>query len=136
MLSLYAPVIVDEHVLGELKKDDIVLSPGMKYTHYAPNTKCVMVYSDDKHKMIAKMKEFNTDNTLVICNKENTKYFNNAISYGTNLQDIAHNIFKILREVDKYNKDLVIIEGVTKDGLGLAIMNRLIRSCSHNYIEL
>ena len=136
MLSLYAPVIVDEHVLGELKKDDIVLSPGMKYTHYAPNTKCVMVYSDDKDKMIAKMKEFNTDNTLVICNEENTKYFNNAISYGTNLQDIAHNIFKILREVDKYNKDLVIIEGVTKDGLGLAIMNRLIRSCSHNYIEL
>ena len=103
MLSLYAPVIVDEHVLGELKKDDIVLSPGMKYTHYAPNTKCVMVYSDDKDKMIAKMKEFNTDNTLVICNEENTKYFNNAISYGTNLQDIAHNIFKILREVDKYN---------------------------------
>ena len=136
MLSLYAPVIVDEHVLGELKKDDIVLSPGMKYTHYAPNTKCVMVYSDDKDKMIAKMKEFNTNNTLVICNEENTKYFNNAISYGKNLQDIAHNIFKILREVDKYNKDLVIIEGVTKDGLGLAIMNRLIRSCSHNYIEL
>lgn len=136
MLSLYAPVIVDEHVLGELKKDDIVLSPGMKYTHYAPNTKCVMVYSDDKEKMIAKMKEFNIDNTLVICNEENTKYFNNAISYGKNLQDIAHNIFKILREVDKYNKDLVIIEGVTKDGLGLAIMNRLIRSCSHNYIEL
>ena len=92
MLSLYAPVIVDEHVLGELKKDDIVLSPGMKYTHYAPNTKCVMVYSDDKDKMIAKMKEFNTDNTLVICNEENTKYFNNAISYGKNLQDIAHNI--------------------------------------------
>ena len=92
--------------------------------------------SDDKDKMIAKMKEFNIDNTLVICNEENTKYFNNAISYGKNLQDIAHNIFKILREVDKYNKDLVIIEGVTKDGLGLAIMNRLIRSCSHNYIEL
>jgi len=30
--------------------------------------------------------------------------------------------------------DLVIIEGVEAIGLGLAIMNRLIRACSHNYI--
>lgn len=55
---------------------------------------------------------------------------------GTTLEEISHNIFHILREIDKTDFDLVIIEGVKKEGLGIAIMNRLIRACSHNYIEL
>ncbi len=54
---------------------------------------------------------------------------------GLNEQAVK-NIFKILRKVDSYNPDIVLIEGVQKDGLGLAIMNRLIRACEHNYIEL
>lgn len=136
MLEQYAEVIIDKHILGDISKDDKILSPGMKYKHYAPNTKCIMVYSDDNDKLISKIKELETDNTLVICNELNKNNYKKNISYGKSLEDIAHNIFKILREVDNYNVDLVIIEGVTKDGLGLAIMNRLIRACSHNYIEI
>lgn len=136
MLEEYGEVIVDKHILGDISKDDKILSPGMKYKHYAPNTKCIMVYSDDNDKLISKIKELETDNTLVICNELNKNNYKKYISYGKSLEDIAHNIFKILREVDNYNVDLVIIEGVTKDGLGLAIMNRLIRACSHNYIEI
>lgn len=136
MLSKYAPVVVDKHVLECVSNGESVLSPGMKYRHYAPKTKCIMVYSNNKDKMIEKIKSLENDNTIVICNKNNTIYFNNAVSYGETLEDIAHNIFRILRDVDKMNKDLIIIEGVTKDELGLAIMNRLIRTCSYNYIEL
>ena len=55
---------------------------------------------------------------------------------GNTLEEISHNIFTILRQVDKTNASLVVIEGVNKEGLGLAIMNRLIRACSHNYIEI
>ena len=51
-------------------------------------------------------------------------------------QKKKRNIFSILRKVDKTNPDSVIIEGVEKRGLGLAIMNRLIRACSHEYIEI
>ena len=135
-LIKYGEVIIDSHVLGNTKKDEKVMSPGMKYKHYAPNTKCILIYSKDKDKMIRKMKELETNNTLIITNEKNIKYFKNAISYGKTLEDISHNIFKILRSIDKQNKDLIIIEGVKSEGLGLAIMNRLIRACSHNYIEL
>ena len=55
---------------------------------------------------------------------------------GNSLEDISKNIFTILRKVDKFNPDIVIIEGVEKKGLGLAIMNRLIRACEYNYIEI
>ena len=135
-LSKYGKVIIDSHVLGNICENEKVLSPGMKYRHYAPKTKCLLIYGDENDKLINKMKEFEGDNTLFITNKNNISLFNNAISYGETLEDISHNIFKILRSVDKYNKDLVIIEGVKAEGLGLAIMNRLIRACSHNYIKI
>ena len=138
LLKVHSKVKIDSHILGTLKKDDKVLSPGMKYKHYAPNTKCVLVYSDNNEKMIKKMLELEKQNknSLILTRKCNQKYFNNSLNLGSNLEEISHNLFKLLREVDKYSYDLIIIEGVSKDGLGLAIMNRLIRACNHNYIEI
>ena len=135
-LSKFAKVNVSSHVLKEVEKNEPVLSPGMKYRHYAPTTKCVLVYSDNQDTMINKMQELENENTLVITNNNNLNKFKNPIGYGTTLEEISHNIFRILRSIDKENKELVIIEGVKATGLGLAIMNRLIRACSHNYIEL
>lgn len=135
-LIKYAPVIIDSHILGTIQNNEKVLSPGMKYRHYAPNTKCVLIYSKSKDKLINEMKKFDKDNNLIITNDRNISLFNNAIGYGKTLDEISHNIFKVLRRVDKENKKLIIIEGVKSDGLGLAIMNRLIRACSHNYIEI
>lgn len=135
-LIKYGNVVIDSHVLDDVKSDEIVLSPGMKYRHYAPKTKCILVYSDDKVVRINKIKELETDNSLVIANEQNVHLFKNAISYGESLEEISHNIFKLLRSVDKKCVDLIIIEGVESSGLGLAIMNRLIRACSHNYIKL
>lgn len=135
-LEKYGNVVIPKHILEEVKINDTVLSPGMKYKHYAPNTKCILVYSDNQKKMIEYIKKLESDKTLVLTNNQNVAKFNNAIGYGNTLEEIAHNIFKILRRVDKENKDLVIIEGVKMNGLGLAIMNRLIRTCEHNYIEI
>ena len=72
----------------------------------------------------------------VLCKTPNTKYFKNTLPLGETLEEISKNIFTLLRKVDDYKVDLVVIEGVEPTGLGLAIMNRLIRSCSHNYLEL
>ena len=58
------------------------------------------------------------------------------INYGDTLEEISHNLFSLLRKCDTYHADLIIIEGVKKEGLGLAIMNRLIRTSSFNYQEL
>ncbi len=130
-------VEIDNNVFNKIKENDIVLSPGMKYRHYAPNKKCLLIYSDDNKKFIEKVHELEKEsNILVVCKNNNTKYFENTIAMGNTLEEISHNIFTILRQVDKTNASLVVIEGVNKEGLGLAIMNRLIRACSHNYIEI
>ena len=133
-------VKVDKNVLGQVQKDEVVASPGMKYKHYAPNTKCMMVYSENADKMIEKINEITlqNENVLVLAKEEHIdKYVaKHKWSLGNSLEDVAKNIFTFLRKADKENVDLIIIEGVGSKGLGLAITNRLIRACAYNYIIL
>lgn len=113
-----------------------VESPGVLYKHYAPNCKCLLVYSDNLNKLIELINNNKTSKTLILGSNNVSKIpCFKFINYGNSKEDIAHNIFHLLREADKYEPDLIIIEGVKKEGLGLAIMNRLIRTCSFNYQE-
>lgn len=137
-LSQYGEVIIDKHILNKIEDNKEILSPGMKYKHYAPDTKCVLVYSKDNNKLIEKIKEIENqyNKSIVITSDINLNKFKNSISYGSTKEDISHSIFKLLREADKMNVDIIIIEGVDQGGIGLAIMNRLLRACSYNYIEI
>lgn len=138
--SLGIDVVIEKQIMEECKAEEKVMSPGMKYRHYAPNTKCLLVYSDDKNKLVERInEEIKLDKNVLVLGRTNNldKYkTDNKLDMGDSLEDISKNIFTLLRKVDKYNVDLVIIEGVKREGLGLAIMNRLIRACEHNYIEV
>lgn len=135
-------VKIDKHIFSKLEDGEKVLSPGMKYKHYAPDSKCVLVYSDNNDLLVKKINEISMSyqTPLILSTSENVKNYENklVIDIGSkyNLDEIAKNIFTDLRKVDKFNPDIVIIEGVKQEGLGLAIMNRLVRACSHNYIEI
>lgn len=139
-------VKIDKHILEQtaIGENEKVLSPGMKYKHYAPNSECILVYSENAEKMIEKIKEIATSKnkvTIISCREHLDKYqeiTDSIINVGSknDLSEISKNIFSALREVDKIMPDLVIIEGVKQEGMGLAIMNRLIRACGNNYIEI
>ncbi len=130
-------VQIDEHIFK--KATGAVESPGMKYKHYAPNAECLLVYSDDEQTQIDLVNKNIKDNTIVIGFKEHQDKIHASEFYvhGSihNYDEISHNIFTLLREVDRKKPDFIIIEGVKKEGLGIAIMNRLIRSTSYHYIE-
>ena len=120
---------VSKFVMEEAKGK--VESPGMMYKHYSPNTKCVLV-----EKELLEKESFKYNKPIIIGNSNCSdipcfKYFN----YGDDLVTIAHNIFKILREADRLNGDIILIESTDTNGLGLAIMNRLIRTCEYNYVK-
>lgn len=140
--KIVGTVKVDDHILKNIKMDEKVLSPGMKYRHYAPKSKCILIYSQNNQKMIEKVREISKGyhNPFIISCNENASCYDvkNKIMYGSkeNLREIAQNIFKDLRKVDSFNPDIVIIEGVKSEGIGLAIMNRLIRACEYHYIKV
>ena len=132
-------VVIENQILGEYDPKEKVMSPGIKYKHYAPNTKSILVYSEDRKKMINKIKEMAKEkNAVILCKSENQEEYEGirTLAMGNTLEEISNNIFTLLRKADKQSADIIIIEGVRKDGLGLAIMNRLIRACAHNFIEI
>lgn len=137
--ALKIPVHIEKQILGKYKEGEKILSPGIKYKHYSPNTKCVLIYSKDNDKMVQKINELSQNkNVVVLCKTKNLEKYNipNKLNMGNSLEEISKNIFTLLRKADTYKVDLILIEGVEKTGLGLAIMNRLIRACAHDYIEI
>ena len=135
-------VQIDKNIMGQLEAGEKVLSPGMKYRHYAPTTRCKLIYSEDNDKMVDEVKKFALANekTLILSKTENLDKYKGFecidIGSSSDLNEISHNIFSVLRKVDTYDANHAIIEGVKPEGLGLAIMNRLIRACEHDYIEI
>lgn len=130
-------VAVDSHVLSEVSSDERVESPGMKHKHYAPKTRCVLVNIADEEKRIEKINSLLKDNVCVIGFESHRDRIHtcNFISMGESLEDVSKSIFSLLRKADSLNCSLILIEGVTTEGLGLAIMNRLIRTCEYNVIS-
>lgn len=131
-------VEVSENVMGKVKSKEKVESPGMKYRHYAPKTKCVLVCGSDEEKVTKINKIIKEKFTIVIGFDEhkNAIKTHRFISLGKkdNLEEISNNLFTKLREADKQMAELIVIEGVEAKGLGLAIMNRLIRTCEYDVI--
>ena len=132
-------VALSNNLFKIVSKEDKVESPGMKYRHYAPKTKCVLVAKSKSqvekiNELIKKEKDVCVVGFYEDKEKIHTDKFIN-IGSKNNLSEIARNIFSALRKVDDENVTLAIIEGVEKKNLGLSIMNRLVRACENNVIE-
>ncbi len=133
-------VKISEKILNKVSENEIVESPGMKHKHYAPMTKCVLIDIKDKNKRIHKINELvNHNNAIVIGFEENREKINskNFISFGRekNLEEVSKNLYASLRRADEIGCDLIIIEATVNEGIGLAIMNRLLRACGFNVVN-
>ena len=137
---LYGDVKLSDNLLKKIEENEKVESPGMKYKHYAPKTKCILVQAGVNQ--ISKINDIlvSNNNCCVLGFIEHKQFINVSenrfISLGSNnnLQEISSNIFSSLRKVDKLNCELAIIEGLEEKNLGLSIMNRLIRACENNIV--
>lgn len=137
-------VKIDDKVFSKFKKGDLVESPGMKYRHYAPEAKCKLVNCLNELDQIFILKrlisEYDEDVVLLGFDEHKEKIFlpdDKFISLGSrnNLEEVAKNIYSALRKADEKKPALILIEGVPKKGLGIAIMNRLLRTCEYDCIE-
>ena len=130
ILKTVGCVKIDDHVLHEVKIDEKVLSPGMKHKHYSPQTKCVLVDAEND------IEKYDKNVCVLGVGKKSCKILvKSYINLGNNLEEVSKNIFADLREADKSKYDLILIEAVPADGIGLAIMNRVIRTCGYNVIK-
>jgi L-threonylcarbamoyladenylate synthase len=119
-------------------------SPGMRHKHYAPKANMIVVEGAITTVM-ATVKSLITAYWLedkrvgVLATDETTWAYEADVvkSLGSrrNVAAMAANLFRILREFDEENVDVIITESIPTDGLGLAVMNRLRKASGYNIIK-
>jgi L-threonylcarbamoyladenylate synthase len=119
-------------------------SPGMKHKHYAPNAE-VLVVEGAVPAVVSKIKELTEQykregiKVGILATDETQKEYTASVvkSMGSrgNLETIAKNLFKQLREFDGEDVDVILAEGVPLQGLGLAVMNRLRKASGYHIIK-
>ena len=122
-----------------------IRSPGMRHKHYAPKAEVILV-EGKVPAVIAKVKELAESYKLkeakvgiLATDETQTSYQADIVkSLGSrsNLATVAKNLFRLLREVDSENVDVIIAEGVSSEGLGLAVMNRLRKASAYRIIKV
>ena len=134
----------DNKIFEKVTEEQIVESPGMKYKHYAPETKCKMVYCEDELDQIfyinRYIRQYKGDVVLLSFDEHREKIVisdSRFISLGSkdNLEEIAKNIYSALRKADSIKAEVILIEGVKREGIGIAIMNRLLRAAGYDILE-
>lgn len=135
---LNKPVLIAKEVTAGVTNDSAVLSPGMKYKHYSPNAEIVILKGN-----LDQFAEFvnnqTQENIFAMCFDGEERFLTvPAISYGRadDPKTQAHNLFAVLRELDKKNAKIVYARCPDMDGVSLAVYNRLIRSAGFKIIEL
>jgi L-threonylcarbamoyladenylate synthase len=120
-------------------------SPGMLHKHYAPKAQVILV-EGIVPAVMGKVKELTSacwleDKRVGVLATDETSWAYEADvvkSMGSrrNLDAIAANLFRLLREFDEENVDVIIAESIPTEGLGLAIMNRLRKASGYTIIKV
>lgn len=113
-----------EKIIGKVKiskgDEKVVKAPGMKYKHYSPNAKVILVYSKDVSDLIKKYKD----------KKIATIGFESELSFNGGLNSLNKNLFRLFREFDKQGVEIILVKAFPERGLGLAFMNRVKKASS------
>jgi L-threonylcarbamoyladenylate synthase len=143
-----------EQAIGKVKVDPAIInkdehlipkSPGMKYKHYAPKGSLVVV-SGEQSQVISSINKFVEEKendgykvgviaTTEVAHKYKCEY-TKIIGDKNNKEQIASNLFEILRKMDELNIDYIYSEEFTKEDIGMAIMNRLMKAAGNQKIIL
>lgn len=139
-----------EEVIGEVEFDRALFAPpeeglvpkapGMKYRHYAPKADFT-IYEGETAKVVAKINElasrFVSEGKkvgIIACDETMNQYTNgNVVSIGTRKDDltISQNLYRVLRDFDESDTDIILGESFTNERLGEAIMNRLTKAAGY-----
>lgn len=134
--SVIGPVEIDVSVLSS-EISAKVSSPGMKYKHYSPKTKVIIVEADTD--FFCDYVNQRDENCAAMCFSEEAEHINKiTVVYGQMSNDMsqARELFDALRVVDTLDVEVVYAHSPKKSGVGLAVYNRLLRAAAFEVIKL
>ena len=133
---------IDEYMPNDYKPK----SPGMKYTHYSPAAKLIIVSgeNDNVTKKICDLASTHTPGEkvgILTCDENIDSYKSTGavvISVGKReeLETVMLNLYKTLRAFDYNEVNVIYSEAFSNDGLGFSIMDRLTKASGNNIIQV
>ena len=136
---------VDKAVLEKLNENERPKAPGMRYKHYSPKAD-VKIVKGNSVDVARKINAIVRENTIkgiktgVIATKQTKDMYkcDNILIIGSlnNPEEIASNLFDVLRRCDSLEISQVFVEAFDEDGVGMAIMNRLKKAAGYNIINV
>lgn len=114
------------------QKFEVLHSPGMSLSHYAPNTETIVTKDISEH-----LQHYHNQKVgLISFQKHPTAQKSVAkeivLSKDGNLEEMARKIYDAMHQLDSLGLDVLIIETAPEKGIGNAINDRLYRSASIN----
>ncbi len=114
-----------KQVLVAESMHSVTLSPGMKYTHYAPKAKMLILQGSKENidKEISRIKR----DAQTRGDKLGLLLFD-----GESYEEIARNFFADLRQMDDEKVDLILAVALdSDDSIGFALMNRMLKAAGY-----
>ncbi len=137
--SVIGEIVIDDAVLNKLKNGEKASSPGMKYKHYSPKARVALVDADDE-KYIDFVNSKYSDEIAALCYSGDEKAIKATcfvLGEKDNYKNQAQRLFKMLRKIDQQPRiKTVYARCPSKNGVGMAVYNRLIRAAGFEVIEL
>lgn len=141
-------------VLGEVETDKAIIqpdsgqapkAPGMKYRHYAPKGELVIVEGSAEavvgyiNDAVCRDGAAGEKTGVLATGELAGEYRADVIKCVGNRDDeagIAANLFAVLREFDEEGVTRIYSESFSREGLGEAIMNRLLKAAGYKVVKL
>lgn len=120
-------------------------APGMKYRHYAPKGNLSIVEGEPErvvsyiNERISALQKEGRKTGVIATDETVARYHGDDIkSVGSRRDEevIARHLFRILREFDDDNVEVMFTESFETAGIGQAIMNRLLKAAGHQVIQV
>jgi L-threonylcarbamoyladenylate synthase len=108
-------------------------APGMKYRHYAPNAPVVWVQSSDTALVHSALRNLEREyGTLGVAAPDMVLAAAGPLfqSLGPDAVTAANRLFQAIRALDQEKPDAIVVVWKSREGLGLAISNRLEKAAS------
>ena len=105
-------------------------SPGMKYKHYAPKAEMLIV-EGERSKVKSEIERLKTMNEK-LGNSVGVILFEEKA-----FLEAAHDFFARLRDLDSEGVDMILAGALSdSDGVGFAVMNRMLKSAGYNIVKV
>ena len=138
LTAVIGEIIIDKAVSSSVEKDTVVKAPGMKYRHYAPQCKVIIVDGDLLAAKAYVKKHWQPGNR-VLCFEEELDFFASfsPLSYGSSrdMDTLTAGLFAALRELDDPSVGTVFARCPKGSGKALAVQNRLEKAAGFHRVN-